>query len=486
MIASYCLLGCLLAPAQMPERTGPTPAPRIPETQLGVILGRTQELVYHGTFNEESLGSVRLSRSYRLEARVFVLDVTPRGAEAAFLTVLKHREGQATAQPGLNEELTTASVRLEKGLVDPFGKVILSPGQATPVPIEGPPPLELGAFVELPRNRVGAQQPWPIGEEGRPVQTWQITGSEMVQGTRCLILQGVQQSPDWDPPRGDRKAWRRRDTVWLHPRLGYALRLERVIETREPARIEPTQRSTLRYTLESSLQYPGQLSQDRREEIEQAVAFTEAARPMLSTPARFGPQLAVLHDKIVSHLESRPPTPYRQAVLHVKARVEAARRGEVPPPLPAEPAAQPRFATLNEPAPEFVTPDFTAGRSTQLRAWLGKPVVMVFYHPASTTAPELLHFAQHLQESGRGSVQVLGMCVLDDRDAALKQRDERKLTFPILGGSGLRISYAVETTPKIILLDPSGVVRGSYLGWSRETPAEVIEELRHWLPRKQQ
>jgi hypothetical protein len=84
------------------------------------------------------------------------------------------------------------------------------------------------------------------------------------------------------------------------------------------------------------------------------------------------------------------------------------------------------------------------------------------------------------------SIQVLGMCVLDDKAVALAQRTERMLTFPILGGSGIRISYGVETTPKIVLIDPSGIVRGGWLGWGRETPVEVTEELKHWLPAKRQ
>ena len=45
-----------------------------------------------------------------------------------------------------------------------------------------------------------------------------------------------------------------------------------------------------------------------------------------------------------------------------------------------------------------------------------------------------------------------------------------------------RASYAVESTPKLVLLDGVGIVRGSYLGWGRQTPQEVQEELKNWLP----
>jgi peroxiredoxin len=462
-----------------------TPPASVPETQLAVVLGRSQELLYHGSYTEESLGgNVRFTRSYRIESRLLVLDQVQRGFEVAFLTVLRHKDGQIGPPPrGVTAEPLPASVRLEKGLVDAFGRVTFGPGQRPTVPLDGPPTVETGAFVELPRSRVGSGQPWQLADADpdRPAESWEITGTETVQATRCFVLRGTQQSDGWDAPRADRKAWRRRDTVWLNPRLGFAVRVERVLELREPAALEPTQRSTLRYTLETTVQYPGQLFFDRREEIAQALGFAETARPLLPTPARNLPQLAALTEKINYHLENLPPTPYRPAVLQIKARVEAARRGEVPPSLPAERAPGPRVASLGEPAPEFLIPDFQTGKTTTLRPWLGKPVVLVFYHPASVTAQELLRFAQQLQDTCPQTVQVLGMCVADDRAAALKQRTDWKLTFPILGGGGLRLSYAVETTPKIMILDADGIVRGAYLGWGGETPLEVATELKRWL-----
>ena len=58
------------------------------------------------------------------------------------------------------------------------------------------------------------------------------------------------------------------------------------------------------------------------------------------------------------------------------------------------------------------------------------------------------------------------------------------LTFTILSGKGLRQSYAVEATPKLMVLDANGVVRGSYDGWGPETSTSVTAELKVWLQRK--
>src|SRR6185437_16811744 len=109
------------------------------------------------------------------------------------------------------------------------------------------------------------------------------------------------------------------------------------------------------------------------------------------------PHLDALLHKIDEHLADQPETPYRPALLQVKRRVEAARRGETPP----EPVREIRpiltGAAIGQRAPDFLATNFTAGGSAQLRRWVGKPVVLVFYHPASSTTDKVLRYAQQLQ-----------------------------------------------------------------------------------------
>jgi hypothetical protein len=69
----------------------------------------------------------------------------------------------------------------------------------------------------------------------------------------------------------------------------------------------------------------------------------------------------------------------------------------------------------------------------------------------------------------------------DDADKVLQQREELKLPFPTLSGQGLKHSYAVEATPKFVVLDGAGIVRGAYIGWGRETPGAIAGELKHWI-----
>jgi peroxiredoxin len=484
MVATLYLLGCVLASGQVAPHPGPAAQVARGDWVLMPRLSRSQELVYRGTFTEEASGPrVQFNRAYRLETRLFVLETPPRGADVAVLTTLQARpprNGPPVSAPARPAPVLS-SARLERLQIDLQGKVTAPAGVSLALPLDGAPTLECGPFVEVPRGRVAVGQSWEVVEVGRPVCTWRVVGTETVLGTVCLKLVGLQQSDDWDRGPASHPTWRRRETVWLSTRTGLASRVERVIECREPARREPTQRSVLRYELESSVQYPGQLSEDRRQEILQALTFRAGLQPLLSAPAHNDRALNVLLRRITYHLDNQPATPYREAVLQVRRLAEAARRGETPPAPVIEGTRPGPVATLGQPAPDFLATEFAGSGAANLGRWKGRPLVLVFYHPSSCAASELLGFAQNLSTTYARHLAVVGLSVVDDDKKVLAQRDALKLTFPLLHGGGLRVSYAVETTPKIVLLDASGVVRGTYLGWGRETPDEVLTELRRWL-----
>jgi peroxiredoxin len=236
----------------------------------------------------------------------------------------------------------------------------------------------------------------------------------------------------------------------------------------------------LRYELESSLQYPGQLSDDRQSEIQQALAFRDSALPLLPTPGKYGPQLTTLLNKINYHLERQTPTPYRDAILVVKRRVEAGRRGEVPPQV-EETATPAPVAAVGQAAPDFLVSSFTSPKSTRLHSLQGKAILLVFYSPVSSISPDILRYAEKMSATYGQKLTVVGMSVSDDEDKVKKQRADLGLTIPVLHGGGLRMTYGVETTPKLVLIDADGFVRGGWLGWGQETPDEVMAELKQWM-----
>ncbi|MHB1424257.1 MAG: peroxiredoxin family protein [Gemmataceae bacterium] len=500
MAATLYLLGCILIPGQTMTRPPSQPAaqarervhsPSSGDWLLMPRLSRSQELVYRGTFSEEGCGGrVQFSRSYRLETRIFVLDTPPNGADVAVLTLLKHRSSTGgtplpARPPGSSGDASLVSVRLERGHVDLQGKITADPNVNMLVPLDGAPTLECGAFVALPGGRIGVGQEWTVLEGERPPLTWRAVGTEMVAGNNCIKLVGEQKSEDWDNPRGDHSAWRRQETVWLVPELGLASRLERAILHREPAHREPTQRSLLRFDMESSFQLSGQAGDSRRLEVAQALAFRDSLTPLMAQPARADAHLTALVRKIDQYVQSQPETPYRPALVQVKRRVEAAQRGETPPEPVRDIRPIPTGAAIGQRAPDFLASSFTGTGSAQLRRWIGRPVVLVFYHPSSSTSPTVLRYAQQLTAKYPQRVNVVGMSISDNADLVRRQQTELGLTFPLLSAGGVRASFGVASTPKIILLDGNNIIRGEYLGWAwgDETAREVEEELKLWLPK---
>jgi hypothetical protein len=477
MVTTLCLMGCVLVagPAQR------TAAADRSEWLLLPQLTKSQELVYRGSYTEDAAGAgVQFHRTYRLETRIVVLDAGAKGADLALLTLVKPQ----TEKSDRGEEVPDISARLELVKLDLQGKLTADAGVSLTLPLDGPPSLECGAFVETPNGRLQLEQSWESSEAGRPVRTWKVDGTASVSGANCLKLTGVQQSDDWDKPRADHTAWRRVDTVWLIPRLGIAQRVERVIERREPAHKDPSRRFSVRYELDSSLQYPAQLFEDRRREITQIHTLAEAAAPLVSAPSRNVTQLELLQSKIAHFLENQPPSPYREAATYLKRRVEAARRGD-PATAAANADTVPGAATIGYTGPDFLALDFDTKESIRPCRWLGKPVLMIFYNPNSTTAEELLHFAQRTSELYPKEATVVGMAMSDDSDKVRKQRSELKVTFAVLNGLGLRKCYDVDATPKLIVLDAEGVVRGCYVGWGQETAADVEADLKKSLSRIQ-
>ena len=103
---------------------------------------------------------------------------------------------------------------------------------------------------------------------------------------------------------------------------------------------------------------------------------------------------------------------------------------------------------------------------------------MLFYSPTSATAEDVLRFAQKVYDAYGQQVTVLGLAVADDAPRVLKQYEAMHLRYPVLSGTGLRLSYAVESTPKWVVLDSKGVVRGTLDGWGPEIPRAVEETLK--------
>jgi peroxiredoxin len=474
MVTKICLITCVLSLGQLADRAGWALAPR---------LAPGQELVYRGTFTERSLiPGAQHESAYRLEATLFVMEaLAPERWQVAFLTALTPRSG--LPEPGKAGQPAPSSVRLDLAEVDGRGRLRASPAGSLAVPLAGLPTAECGGVVELPAGRVAVGSSWPVAEAGRPPRTWRVAGTEVVNSTACVKLVGDQQSPDWEQGRADSTAWWRRDTVWVAPQFGIAYRVEREIRRRDPARAQPTYQSVTRYELDGRTTWPGKLFEDRRYEVQQARRFFAEALPLLANPVLYQPQLDTLLRKITFHLEDHPATPYRQAVLQVQHRIEAARRGEVVVAhTGADESPQAAPAALGHRAPDFLATDLLKKETVRLYQFRGRPVLLVFFNPGTETGRKVLGFAKDLAAREKG-LTVLGLSMAEDEALVRREHDALHLSFPILDGRGLHVTFGVSATPWMVLLDGQGVVRGTYTGWGLPTPGEVREGLGQVLHR---
>jgi hypothetical protein len=468
MVKSICTLVCSLTLGQLVERG---------DWQLSPQLTRGLELVYSGTYLEESLApNVKHQKPYRLATTLFVLGADKRYADVAIMTVLSEMDPRPV-QPGTPPTAARSSVRFEKATVDRQGRLHTLDNKPLSIAVNGPATLEIGFLAEVPLTPLGKNAAWDVQEEGHPARNWQIAGTEVCAGKTCVKLVANQQSDDWDHPRADQTAWRRQDILWLTPQLNVAQKVDRVIERRDPAHTVPTHRSTVRYTLDSDVRYPGRLFDDRQHEIQTLSRFQAEAAPLFKQPAHHRSQIENILRKVAHHIEHQPATPYRPAVLHFRQQLEAAKNGEPAVQTVYEEPAAVRKIGVGEHMPDFAITCLTEKQPLHLKQMLGRPTLMVFYNPATTMGRTVLLYAKELCDKQAGKVQVLAMAVTEDAALARKQHAELQLPFPILDGHALRLTLSVEHTPRFVLLDGDAVVRWEMTGWGDHVPGEIAQEL---------
>ena len=206
--------------------------------------------------------------------------------------------------------------------------------------------------------------------------------------------------------------------------------MERVIEKREPARQEIAEKTTVRYELDSSLQYPGPLFEDRVRDVDLTLKLSQNAEKQLAPGSRSATALASLLKKTEKTMESYPPTPYRAAFAMEKKRAEAVLRGEIPPPetgrIPTGIAGEMPLskagtgAMVSRQAPDFSVPRLGGTGSLAIRGSRGSQVLMVFFNPqAPMTEEVLLQVKQWRQNFSGEDLVVLPLTVRTEEAANL-------------------------------------------------------------------
>jgi peroxiredoxin len=456
-------------------------------------LEKSQELTWRGHFTEAILRpNVRAFRAYDVETRLFVWDVSPKGADVALFTSVKFKPDiKTTPEP-------PAVVRLELARVEPDGRLrLLSAAALTqpaekrhaapppPLTLEGLPTFEPSFFLAFPGERVRPGQAWEVPDEKRPPLTYKVERPDSALGVRCWRVAGTQQSDDWEKPHLERPAWKRSETVWVSAGHGCALRLERTVEKRDPQTGELGFRAKLTYEQSGRMSYLGRLGEDRREEVAAAAEFAAELDGLLADPARAAaPGFEALLKRIELHVSthvSGEAVPYREAILSVRRKAEAAKRGHVPPAPPAPETGEAPALIVGRPAPDLTAKDLVSGDAVRLSRLRGRPAVLLYYQPGSArTAGPVLQFAQELFENVGDRAYVVPLAI-GHSDAALKQREDLKLTVHVLAGRDVYRLHGIESAPCLVVIDAKGEVRKVAQGWSDENAAAVRAELEKWV-----
>lgn len=468
------------------SQTGPTGqalASLAADCPSSLVLAGAQEFVFRGTFQEEFLSSqVQHGRSWRVESRNLIL-AEGRGFKVASFTQVRPKEIRI---PGSNPKDTTPRIE-EAGSpashvvvakVTPNGQYLTEERQSRPVGLEGIPLRDITLFVGLPLDSTQAADGWKSQEVGRPDWNWKLVGREGVQGARCVVIEGTQTPPEWDKPRADRQAWRRKARAWISTTTGLVHRLEKSYERRDAARDYVSLRTTFRMELDSTLGYPGQLFEDRKREVLMAFQTQEETLSQVDEATRNPRAYDALVRQINTQISDHPSTPYRAALMGVLRKIDLAKKGELAPATQEEAAGSEMIAgpAVGRIAPDFLVPSMDKGGTLSLRNWKNKPILLLFYHPDSPSAISSLAFANELARDTKGKIQVLGLSTLGDVRRVSSQKEAIKLTFPIVDGSGLKISYALDSTPKWYLVDSQGIIRSIQSGWGDEMKADLLRE----------
>jgi hypothetical protein len=473
----------------------PSAGPSAPQWQRG------DEFVYAGSVTEavDRPGN-RFLRAHDLNVRVFVLDSRESWADLTVLTLLRRSDDAVAGAvggvtgPNPNKVSTPPLTRLDLvrvyadgtvHLLAPPGLPPLALGKDVParvlpaIPLDSFPVFEFGMFP--PRPRAGGQT-WSVAstDPARPAETWHVQPAEFVNAVQCAKMVMVQQTADWEKPKGGTTVWQRVDTVWLSTRDGTTRRVHRQVIHRDGLADLPAVRIEVKYDIKDRGHAIGRTYDRYRTEIETAFAAAADLAQLQPDAARLGPKLFDARlERLDKYLaDTEPGTPYREAVVAVRRRLDAARRGDASPvsPTPAVPPALP----MELPEPGRPAPDFTAG-AFQLSKHRGSPVVLVFFRPGSKTTDPALTIAEALHRRYTGRVAVVPLTVLGGSGEGTKDRERLKLSLTVHDGSAVGPAYGVETFPRFVVIDGTGVMHWQFHGVGDETGYLVCQELEKLL-----
>jgi hypothetical protein len=459
-----------------------------PERAAGPRLEKGLEVRWAGTFAEATFRpGVRAVRNYDVDTRVFVVDTGDFGADAILFTRVFLKPDLKTAEP------PAGIVRLELVRIDPQGKVKILPSPADPdnpdpkarlwpaAQLQGLPSLEAGFFFEFPDKPLKSGLAWGREDTGRPIINWKAADADSFHGQLAIKVVAEQKTAGYYGERIRQPEWRKQDTLTVIAAHGFASRLERVIEKRDPEAEELAFRSVLKLEQTGRVMYAGRMYEERRDDGLHAAAFTAMLDRGLATGGHEGSKpFEALVRRTQAYLSDHGSndTPYQEAILAVRKRADSAAKGNLPPaPPPEDPVPTVDPLTVGKPVPDLTAPGVSTAAPIKLSDLKGKPVLLAYFQSSAPSGAPVLKLTDELHR--RKLATVLPLVIGDPRSAKTLIADV-KAAVPVYDGTGVYKVHGLEATPVFVVIDADGVVRHVARGWGGETAATVTRELERW------
>jgi peroxiredoxin len=149
----------------------------------------------------------------------------------------------------------------------------------------------------------------------------------------------------------------------------------------------------------------------------------------------------------------------------------------------ASPAAAAEATLIGREAPDFVLKS-NGGANLRLSEFRGQVVLVNFWARwAGDTRREMPALNKINRTYERAGLVVLGISVDEDLQRAREFADSMNVSYPVMfdTGSELGRDYELSKMPVTILVDRSGVVRFSHIGFKRGDDRMYLEQIRELL-----
>ena len=484
MSMAVCLLIATSLGAEPSERSSHPIAPQFEARQ---------ELVWSGIYTEEiNRGSTKRRRAFDFETRLLVLNRRDTGTELALLTSFTLQPDPQTKEP-----IPAPLVRLELIHVATNGKVTsIQPAPwldnqpaerktLPPLPLEGLPTFETGMFIEIPSPTLAEGLTWDSAESGRPFRSWKVVRIQHPRGAHCFQMVSEQESDNWSQGSSTRPLFRRTEEIQLAASSGFACKVDRRIEKKDPNSSEVNVDSRLIYEQKSKSRLTGDAFREQFDELREVI-YSQAVLDQLMPKVGRDPKP---FDGLLNHIstyeinfKSREESSFREVLVQLKQKAEMARRGQIPPNLNADETIETNFSELklNQSAADLLVSRLDDEGKLRLKRLRNTPVVLLYLQPTSSALRESLEFSDRLISKYEDRLAVVPL-MIGKLETLGTIRREWQIKLPIYDGNEARLRHRVESTPRVVILDREGVVRAILDGWGKESPELIQRELEKWV-----